>query len=100
MFKKFEKLSSLILESVEYSMEVMKNLDVLNEKFRALKSGKVLSPVKVKRLGRPRSLRMVPAKKKKVSKKSQGKMVPIVKKAANKSQLEKKPSSSNNVKKK
>ncbi|XP_059434110.1 protein FAR-RED IMPAIRED RESPONSE 1-like [Corylus avellana] len=99
MFVKFEELASLTLESEEYSMEVMKNLDMLNEKYRALKSGKVLSPVKVKRLGRPRLLRTVPAIEK-VSKKSQVKMVPIVEKAANKSQLEKKASSSNNVKKK
>jgi hypothetical protein len=99
IFKKFEELASLTLESEEYSMEVMKNFNVLNEKFRALKSGNVLSLVKVKWIGRPRSLRMVPAIEK-VSKKSQGKMVPIVKEAANKSQLEKKPSSSNNVKKK
>jgi hypothetical protein len=99
MFKKFEELASLTLESEEYSMEVMKNLNVLNEKFRTLKSGNVLSPVKVKRIGRLRSLRMVPAIEK-VSKKSQGKMVPVVKEAANKSQLKKKPSSSNNVKKK
>ena len=48
MFKKFEELALLTLESEEYSMEVMKNPNVLNEKFRALKSGKVLSPVKVK----------------------------------------------------
>ncbi|XP_059446555.1 protein FAR1-RELATED SEQUENCE 5-like [Corylus avellana] len=99
MLKKFEELASHTLENVEYSMEVMKNLDILNEKFRALKSGKVLSPVKVKRLGRPRSLRRVLAIEK-VSKKSQGKIVPLVKKAANKAQLEKKPSSSNNVIKK
>jgi hypothetical protein len=41
MFKKFEELASLTLESKEYSMEVMKNLNMLNEKFRALKSRKV-----------------------------------------------------------
>jgi hypothetical protein len=99
MFKKFEELASLTLESVEYSMEVMKNLDMLNEKYRALKSGKILSPVKVKSVGRPRLLRMVPAIEK-VSKKSQGKMVPIVKKAINKSQLEKKSSSSKKGQKK
>ena len=80
-------------------MEVMKNLDMLNEKYRALKSGKILSPVKVKSVGRPRSLRMVPTIEK-VSKKSQGKMVPIVKKAANKSQLGKKSSSSKKGQKK
>jgi hypothetical protein len=98
MFKKFEELASLTLKSVKYSTEAIKNLNVLNEKFCALKSGKVLSPIKVKRLGRPRSLRMVLAIEK-VFKKSQGKMLHVVKKAANKSQLEKKPSSKNNVKK-
>ena len=71
MFKKFEELASLTLESMEYFMEVMKNLDMLNEKFCALKSGNVLSPVKDKCLRRPRSLRRVPAIEK-VSKKSQG----------------------------
>jgi hypothetical protein len=99
MFKKFEELASLTLESVKYSTKVMKNLDILNEKYRALKSGKVLSPVKVKCLGRPRNLRRVPAIEK-VSKKSQGKTMSIVKKAVHKSQLENKPSSSNYVKKK
>jgi hypothetical protein len=59
MFKKFEELASLALESVEYSMEVMKNLNMLNEKYRLLKSKNVLSPVKVKHLGRPRNLRRI-----------------------------------------
>jgi hypothetical protein len=59
MFKKFEELASLTLESVEYSMEVMKNLNMLNEKYRLLKSKNVLSPVKVKHLGRPRNLRRI-----------------------------------------
>jgi hypothetical protein len=79
-------------------MAVMKNLDMLNKKYHALKSGIVHSPIKVKRVGSPPILRKVPSIEK-VSKRSQGKMVPIVKEAANKSQLQKKPSSNNNVKK-
>jgi hypothetical protein len=79
-------------------MAMMKNLDMLNKKYHALKSRIVHSPIKVKHVGSPPILRKVPSIEK-VSKTSQGKMVPIVKETANKSQLQKKPSSNNNVKK-
>jgi hypothetical protein len=91
MCKKIEELASLIKDNVEHFMNVMKNVDMLKEKYRALKpvapsqpshcnslaitssscnkviqssddlavqsSNKVLTPIKVRRVGKPPSRR-------------------------------------------
>jgi len=84
MRRTFEELVSLTSGNMEHCMDVMNSIDKLTEKYRALKlvpnhsshhasvaiassscneviegNKKVLSPIKVKRKGRPRSKRMV-----------------------------------------
>jgi hypothetical protein len=99
MRRTFEELVSLTSGNMEHCMDVMNSIDKLTEKYRALKlapnhsshhvsvaiaslscnevvegNKKVLSPIKVKRKGKPWSKRMVPVIKT-VAKKKRKKQV-------------------------
>jgi hypothetical protein len=79
MCKNFSKLALLASKSVDKYKKVMKNVDMLTKEFCESRPEPinitVLSPIKVKRIGRPRSTRMMSILEKKVKKSKRKKKV-------------------------